>query len=592
MNSRTLFRLTLIFASCLLPVGVLSAKADSSHARIIRLSLVQGDVRFARSTHGDPLADAQAGWEAAQANLPIAQGYVLATDNGRAEVEFENGEMAFLNENTVLEFYDLSLKDGARTTRLILRQGSAVFHANPAGGDYLSVTGGDFTVEATTRATFRVNNFDDGSNVNVQSGRIAVLRKKESTPLGKGQSLTMKAGDETSVSIGGEPIGDEFDKWVSGRMDDMIAALNASPQQQSNAPGFSDLYTYGNWYSCAGFGYGWRPFGVTSAWTPFTGGSWFADPTFGWTYLSPAAWGWAPYHYGGWAFDASCGGWFYTPGVYGYPYYGYPGYGYPGINRKHFPPRVHPPQPIYHPFTAVFVKQNGKIGIVPMHVLDQKGKPPINIDHGVLAASSVKGLNAPLASLDRGQKFETLKSVPHDALSGSLVASSAPTRVSRTLLEGNSGSRIVSIGKDSSIVYDPAEHRFVNSSAPASSASAANAGTLRTENVQPGAVVPGRTVPSARTNTLATVRVPTAPTSGRVSTPPARTNFAPPPPPRSSGSSYGGGGGSSGSSGGSQWRGGSSGSSSSGSSASSSGSSSRGSSGSSGASASSGGRPH
>ena len=57
--------------------------------------------------------------------------------------------MAFLNENTVLEFYDLSLDDGARTTRLVLRQGSASFYVNPANGDYFSVTGGDFTVEAS-----------------------------------------------------------------------------------------------------------------------------------------------------------------------------------------------------------------------------------------------------------------------------------------------------------------------------------------------------------------------------------------------------------------------------------------------------------
>src|SRR5208283_4343989 len=90
------------------------AFADSSHARIVRLSLVQGDVRFASSFHDDPLTDANAGWQVAPLNLPIRQGYVLATDNGRAEVEFENGAMAFLGANTVVEFYDLSLRDGAR----------------------------------------------------------------------------------------------------------------------------------------------------------------------------------------------------------------------------------------------------------------------------------------------------------------------------------------------------------------------------------------------------------------------------------------------------------------------------------------------
>ncbi len=101
-------------------------------------------MRFTREAHGDPLADQKAVWETAQANLPVRQGYVLATDNGRAEVEFENGAMAFLNENTVLEFYDLSLDDGARTTRLVLRQGSASFYVNPAGERLFQRYGGRF----------------------------------------------------------------------------------------------------------------------------------------------------------------------------------------------------------------------------------------------------------------------------------------------------------------------------------------------------------------------------------------------------------------------------------------------------------------
>src|SRR5881398_1722934 len=151
MTSRKLIPAILVILLSWLFVGAHPAAADSSHARIIRLSLVQGDVRFARETHGDPLADRKAGWENAELNLPIRQGYVLATDNGRVEVEFENGTLAFLRENTVLEFYDLSLKDGALITRLVLRQGSASFHVNPVSGDYFSVTGGDFTVEAGSR---------------------------------------------------------------------------------------------------------------------------------------------------------------------------------------------------------------------------------------------------------------------------------------------------------------------------------------------------------------------------------------------------------------------------------------------------------
>src|SRR5580704_32334 len=253
MDSSSVFRSILSFSFLFaFSAGVQPAAADSSHARVIRLSLVQGDVRFTREAHGDPLADQKAQWETAQANLPVRQGYVVATENGRAEVEFENGAMAFLNENSVLEFFDLSLEDGARTTRLVLRQGSASFYVNPSNGDYFSVTGGDFTVESSGKGSFRINNFDDGSNVDVLTGHAAVLYKKEITQLGKGQSLSMRAGEDTA-SIGRLPADDDFDHWVTGRIDTVSTATNASLQYTNSSyysPGYADLYTYGAWSSC------------------------------------------------------------------------------------------------------------------------------------------------------------------------------------------------------------------------------------------------------------------------------------------------------------------------------------------------------
>jgi len=450
------------------------ASAGTSHARIIRLSVVTGDVRFATKTHGDPLADSKADWDRAPLNLPMRQGYVLSTENGRAEVEFENGTLAFLKENTVLEFYDLSLKDGALITRLVLRQGSASFHVNPLEGDYFSVTGGDFTVEAGRRATFRLDNFDDASTVEEIAGQVSVLHQDETTRLEKGQSLAMKAGEEASVNIGRLPEPDEFDRWVSGQIDTVSTATSAAMQYTSSpyyAPGFGSLYSYGSFFNCGGYGYGWRPFGVGFGWSPFTDGQWIWDPVFGWTWDSFQPWGWAPYHYGGWLFDAGCGGWFYSaPMLYGYPgYYGYsPGGGVP-IKRN--PPRVHAPRPVYRPATAVFVRNSNTLGIVPMNPLDAKGKAPLNLEHGILSPTGSSDLagRRGIAS-EPGAKWETVKSVPKDAFSNSLMASTPPERVSRTFLESSSGARIVSTGKDSSTIYDPKEHRYVNSNSATSSA--------------------------------------------------------------------------------------------------------------------------
>ena len=533
MTRSTALRIILSSSLVTLFAGSYPASADSSHARVIRLSVVEGDVRFAREAHGDPLADQKAVWETAQANLPIRQGYVVATDNGRAEVEFENGAMAFLSANTVLDFYDLSLNDGARTTRLVLRQGSASFYVNPAVDDYFSVTGGDFTIESSGKCSFRLNNYDDGSNVSVLTGHVAVLHKKESTALSKGQSLSMKAGEDSEV-IGRVPAGDDFDRWVSGRIDTVSNATTASTQY-TNSPyymaGFADLYTYGAWSSCGAYGYGWRPFGAGLGWYPFTMGQWIMDPSFGWTWASYQPWGWAPYHYGGWLFDASCGGWFYSPPAY---------YNVvPGTPRRRFPPIVHPPRPVYRASTAVFVRQNGKLGVVPMHPLDKEGKPPLNISRGVFSVQgSDMRLLEPGALAENGRKWETVKSPAGDAIKSGLAVTTPPERVSRTLVESGSGSRVVSLGQNSAIVYDPHEHRFVNSNevrspeiatserTPAKSAS----GVQRDEHIVAG----------NRNTASPTVARGNTPAPPRVTAPPSRSVPAPPAP-RYSASSGGGG---------------------------------------------------
>jgi len=441
-------RPVLLAAILTLLLGVYPAAADSSHVRIVRLSLLEGDVRFTRDAQGDPLSDQKAAWETAVLNLPIRQGYVLATGEGRAEVEFENGAMAFLGANTVIEFYDLSRDDSAVTSRLILRQGTASFYVHPAGADYFSVTGSDFTVEATSRAGFRLDSYDDGSTVNVFQGRVAVLHKEQTSRVDKGQSLSLHAGDSETVNMGRAGEADDFDHWVSGRIDS-VSLATASAMQYTALPyyasGFADLYNYGAFSSCGGYGFGWRPFGAGFGWSPFTNGQWFLDPTFGWTWVSFQPWGWAPYHYGSWLFDASCGGWFYSaPVLYGYQ-------GYPAGPGRPRPVVYHPPHPIYRGVTGVFVRQGGAIGIVPIHPLDKNGKTPLNLQHGVFSNVGKPDESAHVIAVEPGQKWQTLKSPPREIFSGSLAATVPPSRVSRTVLSSNGNSRAVTVGRDSSI---------------------------------------------------------------------------------------------------------------------------------------------
>ena len=500
MTLRTFFRVTSILMVAVLCLGLHPIYTAASHARIIRLSLVQGDVRILHDSKGDPLANDKAPWERAELNLPIRQHDVLATDNGRAEVEFENGAMAFINENSVLEFFDLSLDDGSLTTRLILRQGTGSFYVNPARADYFSVTGGDFTAEAAGRANFRMDNFDDGSTVAVSKGQVNVVHKNDTKLLAKGQSLSMSASGATA-GVNSAPESDDFDRWVSGREDSVVTATNAAMQYSNSSSyvsGFGDLYTYGGFYPIGGMGYGWQPYGVGLGWSPFDYGNWFYGSQFGWSFIGNQPWGWLPYHYGGWFFQPGIG-WLWTP----------TGFGGGNVAVR------------YHPVTATFVRSGSTVAMVPTHPLDSGSKTPLNLAH-VMPLTSAGG--AQQASADA--KWKVVKEVPAQALVSHATSATVPARSSRTLSATGQTS-------GSTIAYDAREHRFVNSNVGAGSAATTTSSEIAARgsstSASPARAIAVdrqvRAVPSASARTM-----PSA--SARVA--------APPPAPRSFAGTRGG----------------------------------------------------
>jgi hypothetical protein len=499
----------LALGCALLPVSV---RADSGHARIIRLSLVQGDVRYTREFHKDSLDDGKAVWEPAALNLPIREGFALSTNGGaRAEVEFESGAMAFLSGNSVLEFYDLSLDGGALITRLILRQGSAIFYVNPAKFDFFSVTGGDFSIEAKTRTRFRLDNYDDGSTASVEQGQVDLVRNEQTKPLEKGQSYTVNVSDAQNPVVARSPEYDDFDKWVSGRIDSVVTATTYAEQYVSSpsySSGFADLYNYGGWYSVPGYGYGWQPFGVALGWDPFAFGNWNYDSFFGLNFISGAPWGWLPYHYGGWIFNPVMG-WLWVPSGF-------------GVGGGPLP---------YRPVTAVWVRSGGTVGIVPLNPLDGHGKTPLNINQGVypVRSNAIAQATVPTA----GEKWTVMNHASRDALPVAAVApASAPTKVSRTILSGNSGSRAVTLSRDSSIVYDPAHREFVNNGDPsrASAEQTKAAATSEEATSEPAAKAATATAPAAAP------RPKEAPPVSRAAV--SRPNIAPPEPPNSGHNSH------------------------------------------------------
>ena len=72
------------------------------YPQIVRLSLVQGDVRVAvGKVKGQPGVPP---WVNAAVNMPLETGFSVVTGKGRAEIEFEDASTMYLGENSVLTF--------------------------------------------------------------------------------------------------------------------------------------------------------------------------------------------------------------------------------------------------------------------------------------------------------------------------------------------------------------------------------------------------------------------------------------------------------------------------------------------------------
>src|SRR6266436_2049411 len=126
---------------------VLPASAESQ-ARIVRLSDVQGTVQINKNSG--------LGFERAFANLPITQGTQLRTrENGRAEIEFEDGSTLRVTPNTTVQFSRLGLSDaGKRISEVELVEGKAYVNWLGKSGDQFTLNFSHEKVELKQAAHF------------------------------------------------------------------------------------------------------------------------------------------------------------------------------------------------------------------------------------------------------------------------------------------------------------------------------------------------------------------------------------------------------------------------------------------------------
>lgn len=280
-----------------------------SKVRIVRLSEVKGEVQVDRNTGN--------GFEAAMTNLPIVEKDRVRTDDGVAEVEFEDNSTLRLAPNTVVAFTQLGrAATGATLSSADVLRGTVYVSVLKTKGNEFHVTFGDRRMELPPESHVRIAVGDPETTVAVLQGNVSIEGPSGPVSVAHKQTATFMFADPPQVAkkIEEQP----FDSWDENATQyhehvAMVSSLRSSPY----AYGAQDLSYYGSFSDAGGCGSMWRPYFASAAWDPFGNGAWAYYPGAGYSWVSPYPWGWMPYHSGNWAYCPSMG-WGWQPGGGGF----------------------------------------------------------------------------------------------------------------------------------------------------------------------------------------------------------------------------------------------------------------------------------
>jgi FecR protein len=287
---------------------VVPSFADSQ-TRIVRLSDVHGDVQIDRNT--------RQGYDKAFVNLPLTQGVKIQTkQDGRAEVEFEDGSTVRITPDAMIEFPQLSLRDsGAKVSTISVQQGTAYVDFAGAKNDEFILTFGHEKLALRHPAHLRVEMSDTDATVAVFKGEIQVEGQSGTVQVAKNRTVTFDLADKDRYTLAKDVEPDPYDSWDK-QQDQYHQHYMGDSSYSSYSPyayGTSDLNYYGSFFNEPGYGMIWQPYFIGAGWDPFMNGAWAFNPGYGYGWVSGYPWGWTPYHYGSWVFLPSRG-WAWQPG--------------------------------------------------------------------------------------------------------------------------------------------------------------------------------------------------------------------------------------------------------------------------------------
>ena len=299
-------RAVLMTVAVFLPASV-PAFSDSQ-VRTVRLSYIEGGVQIARGSAQQ--------FENAIVNLPITQNTRLRTaQDGRAEVEFENGSTIRLAPNSTIEFPQLVLRDsGGKASSVEVSKGTVYVDFSAEKNDEFVVQFGKEKLALSHSAHLRVGITNEGATVAVFKGDIQIEGPSGSLQVKKNQTGTFDFANDDHATLTKNVEQEPLDTWDKQQTDYHVRYASNSYQSYSPyAYGTADMAYYGNFFNAPGYGIMWQPYFVGAGWDPFMDGAWAFSPGGGFGWVSAYPWGWTPYHYGTWVFLPGYG-WAWQPG--------------------------------------------------------------------------------------------------------------------------------------------------------------------------------------------------------------------------------------------------------------------------------------
>ncbi len=262
-----------------LTCGVLSAQTPSEttapaslhpkevYPQIVRLSLVQGDVRVAVGKvkgQGEVTP-----WVQAVPNMPLESGFSVVTGKGRAEIEFEDASTMYLGENSALTFDTLTTQNGVPSTDMVLLTGVASLHLRP------NVPGEVYHVRTPTdglhipyghHTDLRLNSYMDAMTVTPLAPAEIHVGDVDTMQAMVGKTFTYTNGVFVPTPPSPANNFSAWDQWVAAREAARNKAMHAVMTEaglKEPLPGMADMAGQGSFFECKPYGTCWEP---TNGW--------------------------------------------------------------------------------------------------------------------------------------------------------------------------------------------------------------------------------------------------------------------------------------------------------------------------------------